>query len=98
MKKLSFYVYVFYCFEIGIFLLLAPWWLPQVWQDNYFFFIFPRLKALFLNGYFRGAISGFGIVNIFLAISEIIQNENAKRLVENTRKPNANVETPRTRF
>lgn len=92
MKKLSFYVYVFYCFEIGIFLLLVPWWLPQIWEQNYFFFLFPQLKDVFLNGFFRGAISGLGIFNIFLGIMEIIQNEQAKRLLVPPAKPNANAE------
>jgi hypothetical protein len=88
MKKLSFYVYVFYCFEIGIFLLLVPWWLPQVWEQNYFFFIVPSLKALFLNGFFRGAISGLGIFNIFLGVAEIVQHEHTKRLAETTTERN----------
>lgn len=78
LKKLSFYLYVFYCFEIGIFLLVAPWRLPQVWEQNYFFFLAPWLKKLFLNGYFRGAISGFGLLNITLGIAEIIQYEKRK--------------------
>lgn len=92
MKKLSFYVYVFYCFEIGIFLLLVPWWLPQIWEQNYFFFIVPRLKEIFLNGFFRGAISGLGIFNIFLGVAEIIQNEHAKRLMEAPAKRNAKIQ------
>lgn len=80
LKKLTFYVYIFYCLEVGIFLLVAPWWLPQIWEQNYFFFFVPFLKNLFLNGYFRGAVSGIGILNIFLGIYEIIHNERARRL------------------
>jgi hypothetical protein len=79
MKKVSFYFYVFYCFEVGIFLLLAPWKLPQLWEQNYFFFVIPGLKAIFLNNFFRGAVSGIGVINITLGILEIIENDRAKR-------------------
>lgn len=78
LHRLSFYFYVFYCFEVGIFLIVVPWWLPQVWEDNYFYFLIPALKPLFLNGFFRGAVSGLGVVNILLGIVEVIQNERVK--------------------
>jgi hypothetical protein len=81
LKKVSFYFFVFYCFEVGIFLLVAPWYLPQIWEQNYFFFYAPELKQLFLNGYFRGAVSGLGLLNILLGIFEIIQNEQSKQIV-----------------
>jgi len=82
LKKLTFYIYIFYCFEIGVFLIVAPWWLPQVWENNYFLFLLPRLKGLFLSGYFRGAVTGLGVVNLLLAVSEIIQNEQSRRIFE----------------
>jgi hypothetical protein len=79
-QRLSFYFYVFYCLEVGIFLVIVPWWLPQVWEQNYIYFIFPALKRMFLSGYFRGAVSGLGIVNILLGILEVIQHERVKRI------------------
>lgn len=60
----------------------APWLLPNVWENNYFFFMFPKLKSIFLNAYFRGAVSGVGFLNILLAISEVIQREKAKQILE----------------
>jgi hypothetical protein len=78
LKRLSFYIYIFYCFEVGLFLIVAPWWLPQVWEDNYFFFFIPKLKLIFMNGFFRGGVSGIGIINIYLGIVEIVQNERRK--------------------
>jgi hypothetical protein len=79
LKKLSFYFYVFYCFEVGLFLAVAPWWLP-VWEQNYFFVVLPQLKAIFLNGFFRGAVSGIGVLNVSLAVIEVIQNEKARQI------------------
>ena len=82
LKKISFYFYVFYCFEVGIFLMTAPWFLPNVWETNYFFHLMPQLKPVFLNPYFRGAVSGVGFLNVYLAVSEVIQHERTKHLVE----------------
>ncbi len=60
----------------------APWLLPNVWENNYFFFVFPKLKGIFLNAYFRGAVSGVGFLNILLAISEVVQREKTKQMLE----------------
>jgi len=81
LKKFTFYVFVFYCFEVGIFLIVAPWW-PPVWENNYFLFVFPRLRGLFFSGYFRGAVTGLGVVNLLLAVSEIIGNERSRHILE----------------
>ena len=80
LRRLSFYFYVFYCFEVGIFLLVVPWWLPLVWEQNYFFFLAPSVKPLFLNGYIRGAVSGLGVVNIMVGVSELIRDERSRRI------------------
>jgi hypothetical protein len=82
LRKLTFYFYVFYCFEVGIFLLVVPWWLPQIWEQNYFFVLLPQLKELFANGFFRGAVSGMGLLNLLLGIGEIIQYEKDKQLAQ----------------
>ena len=82
LHRLSFYFYVFYCFEIGIFLLVVPWWLPQVWDQNYFYYMFPALKRVVASGYFRGAVSGLGILNICLGVMELFHHERAKRIQE----------------
>ena len=82
LKKLSFYFYVFYCFEVGIFLAVAPWLLPSVWEQNYFFVLIPQLRDIFLNGYFRGAITGIGVLNVSMAVAEVIRNERTRHLAE----------------
>jgi len=86
LKKISFYFYVFYCFEVGIFLMTAPWLLPNVWENNVFFFYFPRLKSIFLNPYFRGAITGVGLLNVILAISEVLAREKSKHVFGSSSK------------
>ena len=58
-----------YCLEIGLFLVVFPW--MDFWKQNFLLYEFPFLRALFLNGYFRGAVTGLGIANIILGASEI---------------------------
>ena len=57
--------------EIGLFLLIFPW--RDTWTSNYFQASVPLLDLIWENPYFRGAISGLGLVNIYLAALEFSQ-------------------------
>jgi len=59
-----------FCLEVGAFLLVFPW-MPY-WSDNYFFALTGSWQPLFLSPYFRGAVSGLGVLNLYLAIIESI--------------------------
>jgi hypothetical protein len=69
----------------------APWFLPNVWETNYFFFVVPGIKHVFLNPYFRGAVSGIGLLNVVLAISEVIQHERSKQMLQSGARSNSKV-------
>jgi hypothetical protein len=69
----------------------APWFLPNVWETNYFFFVVPQLKHIFLNPYFRGGVSGIGLLNVLLAISEVIEHERSKHLLQSGAGSNSKV-------
>ena len=60
-----------FCLEVGGFLLIFPW-IPQ-WSDNYFFTLAEQLQPIFLSPYFRGAVSGLGALNLYLAVVESIE-------------------------
>ncbi|MEE2821708.1 MAG: hypothetical protein VYA53_01880 [Acidobacteriota bacterium] len=68
-SKVLFVVYVLYCLEVGIFLLIYPWMLS--WEQNFILYQFPFLKVVFLNLFFRGAISGLGVANIVMGAWEV---------------------------
>ncbi len=57
-----------FCFEIGVFLLCFPWLDP--WSQNYFANLSPAWTELWTNPYFRGAISGLGVVNLWISLAE----------------------------
>ena len=55
--------------ETGAVLLLVPW--SEFWDRNYFVQGLPLLHALLINNFFRGAISGIGLINVGAAVAEM---------------------------
>lgn len=64
-EKLSYVLYILMSIEVGIFLLVYPW-LGNLWSQNFFFQLIPEWRPLFMNNYFRGAISGLGVLNLYI--------------------------------
>ncbi|MGH9735248.1 MAG: hypothetical protein ACRD8A_11745 [Candidatus Acidiferrales bacterium] len=52
--------------ELGFALILLPW--SDLWEMNIFLFQYPALGFLIKNAFFRGAISGLGVMNVVLAL------------------------------
>jgi hypothetical protein len=69
MNKVFRALLVVLCFEMGALLLYLPW--TAFWEKNYFLSHFPSLMPILLHPSFRGAVSGIGILDIFLAIGLI---------------------------
>jgi hypothetical protein len=63
-------VFLLFCLEIGLILLLLPWTL--LWDNNFFVSLFPGWSRFWLNSYVRGAVSGLGLVNLWIAISQAL--------------------------
>lgn len=64
-------IYVFFCFEIGVFLLLFPW--LELWDRNYFAGLGPVWPEIWNNPYFRGAVSGLGLIDIGISFAELFR-------------------------
>jgi hypothetical protein len=55
-------------FELGIFLLIWPW------TDDWDLSILPYgLRQVWNSNYFRGAVSGLGVLNIYLFFVEVFR-------------------------
>lgn len=63
--------FAIFAFEIGLFLVIFPW-LGEAWEVNYFQSGF-LLRNLWDEPYFRGAVSGVGLVNIYIALLQIVR-------------------------
>jgi hypothetical protein len=80
MTRLLTILYVIVCFEIGVFLFVLPW--LTIWSRNYFVNHYPIVSVIALNYFVRGAISGVGLADIWLAIFELWRLRKNLGLVE----------------
>ncbi len=71
LHKIGSILFIFFCFEVGAFLVLFPW--MTQWDSNYFSNIVPGWETLWSSAYFRGAVSGLGIINIGISFSELFR-------------------------
>jgi hypothetical protein len=65
MNRLQRFVLVLLCFELGVILVFVPWF--PFWERNFFLDRYPELIPFLLNSYLRGAISGLGLLDIWIA-------------------------------
>jgi hypothetical protein len=61
-----------FIFEIGAFLVIFPW--TEDWNLNYFQVVTPFLQDLWRQPSFRGALTGLGFVNIYIACLQVIHS------------------------
>ena len=59
---------VIFAFEFGLVLLVFPW--SNNWDLNWLPLHSRLLSGVWLNSYFRGALSGLGLLNIYVAVTE----------------------------
>ena len=69
--KMSAVLLITFCLEAGLVLLIFPW--TEAWDTNYFASLTPQWHAWWDNMYLRGAVSGLGIVNLYISIVEIFR-------------------------
>jgi len=71
LQRLSLVVLVIFCFYIGGLLSLLPWW-PRYWAQNGWLMGHPALDAVLQRGWVRGVISGVGLMDVWIGISEMV--------------------------
>ena len=75
--KLLSLCFVIFCFEIGVFLVVFPW--LDFWDTNSLATFSPWMADVWGNPYFRGALSGLGLVNIYISLLEIARLVRSSR-------------------
>jgi len=63
--------FALFAFEVGMFLVVFPW--MDSWNFNYFQELFPSIQDFWSDPYFRGTLSGLGLLNIYVACRAFIQ-------------------------
>jgi hypothetical protein len=56
--------------EIGVLLIVVPW--TSFWDQNVFIESSSLLQRMFNNHFVRGAVSGLGVINLGVAVLEIV--------------------------
>lgn len=69
MRRLFIILYVLVTFEVGVILFVLPW--ISKWSQNYFADRSMLVAAVTRNYFVRGAVSGLGLVDVFLAAIEL---------------------------
>ena len=64
-------LFIVFCLEVGVVLLVFPW--SEYWDNNFFSNWIPIVRDFWNNAYVRGAVSGLGIVNIYISFSELFR-------------------------
>ena len=85
--RVSVFIYIVICLEVGVLLALLPW--TDYWDENYFLtFVAAKLHAKWLvaalqSGYFKGAVSALGVLNIFAGMRDMLRfRESVSKLSE----------------
>ncbi len=71
LQRLSLLVLVLFCVYLGVLVAILPWW-TRVWDNNMFINARPQLAAVLHMGAVRGFVSGLGLLDIWIGVSEAI--------------------------
>lgn len=69
--KVGSVIAIVFCFELGVFFVVFPW-LPY-WESNFLGGFSERWSKIWTDPYFRGAVSGLGLVNIYISLLEMFR-------------------------
>jgi hypothetical protein len=68
--RLSLVVLVVFCIELGMLLAILPW--TRVWTENSLLVTYPAMGVFLHNNFARGAITGLGLLDVWIGIWEAI--------------------------
>ena len=63
------FCFALFAIEVGLFLVLFPW--RDSWDLNWVPVQNAKLRLLWMSPYFRGAVSGLGLLNIYVGLAEL---------------------------
>jgi hypothetical protein len=90
-SRLTVVFYIILCLEAGFFLTVLPWvqWFGMGdWGNNYFLVYaaqqtgFGGLQRAVASGWVRGAVTGLGLLNIFMGVWELFHFRQTVRRLE----------------
>lgn len=90
-EKLTVIFFILLSLMVGAWLILFPWvdFRNLSWSDNYFLAVAAQklgltfLQTFAASGWFRGAVSGLGVLNLFFAFWEMAHFKESVASLEN---------------
>jgi hypothetical protein len=82
MHRILAIAFILFCFEIGLFLMFAPW--STLWEHNFLLSMAPSFRPVVLNNFVRGAVSGLGFIDCLLGLSELHRFWKSLRIFDRT--------------
>ncbi len=70
-RRVLSFCFVVFTLELGVFLLVFPW--LEYWDLNWVALQGPEWRDLWMNNYFRGAVSGLGLLNLWVGFVELLR-------------------------
>ncbi|MDR3734799.1 MAG: hypothetical protein P4L10_04590 [Acidobacteriaceae bacterium] len=71
LQRLSLVILVIFCLYLGAMVAVLPWW-RRVWETNPIVLNHPQIGVWLRNGAVRGVLTGIGLLDIWIGISEAI--------------------------
>ncbi len=90
-SKLTVFFYIVLCLQAGVVLMVVPWMSVfgmGDWGDNYLLVYASQqmgvqgLQQAVASGWVRGAVTGLGLLNIAMAVWEIVHFEETSRKLQ----------------
>ncbi len=75
-QRLKLVILVLFCVELGMVLVVLPW--TPVWQHNSLVADHPAFRQLFQHFFTRGAVTGLGLIDMWVGIWTAVQYREKK--------------------
>lgn len=63
--------FAIFAIELGVFLIVFPW--LRSWDLNWVPLQSPGMRVIWMSPYFRGALTGLGLVNLYVGFEELLR-------------------------
>lgn len=70
-RRVKLVIGVAFFIELGLILVVLPW--TRLWTENSLLLSFPTLRSVLHQNFVRGLISGIGLIDVWLGVSEAIR-------------------------
>jgi hypothetical protein len=75
--RIGLFIFVSFCIEVGMVLVALPW--TDLWTNNPIVLAHLGWRDVLQNHFLRGAVSGLGLVDIWMGISEAVHYRETPR-------------------